>query len=70
MVQPHKTRLGVNSPQLDIDAFGLAGADRLLVDFTMRFGAAARYKWGERASAVASAEAVPQWRCLADTGLA
>ena len=50
------------SPQLDIDAFGVAGADRLLVDFTMRCSAATRYRWGERADAVASAEADKQRR--------
>ena len=34
------------SPVLDIDAFGLAGADRLLIDFTLRSGMAERYHQG------------------------
>ena len=44
------------SPVLDCDAFGLAGADRLLIDFTLRSGMAGRYKWGQRASPATSAE--------------
>ena len=44
------------SPVLDVDAFGLASADRLLVDFTLRSNLAERYRWGQRATPAASAE--------------
>ena len=45
------------SPVLDLDAFGVAGAERLLLDFTLRSGAAGRYRSGKRADAAGSAEA-------------
>ena len=45
------------SPVMDCDAWGVAGAERLLIDFTLRAGGAARYGQGSRAAAAASAEA-------------
>ena len=52
------------SPVMDCDAFGLAGADRLLIDFTLRFGMVDRYKLGKRACPAASAESDKQLRYL------
>ena len=46
------------SPVMDCDAWGVAGAERLLIDFTLRAGGAARYGYGSRSDAeLASAEA-------------
>ena len=60
------------SPQLDVDAFGLAGADRLLLDFTLRNSTAARYgsNTGARARAAASGEQDKQDRYPAAGGVA
>ena len=55
-VVPELATAACPSPTLDCDAFGLAGADRLLIDFTLRSGMAGRYKWGQRAHAAASGE--------------
>ena len=50
------------SPKLDLDAFGVVGADRLLIDFTLRMSTAARYGHGARSNAAASGEADKQAR--------
>ena len=56
-VIPELATASCPSPVMDIDGWGVPGADRLLLDFTLRFGGAARYGWGQRAEAAASAEA-------------
>ena len=59
------------SPVLDCDAFGLAGAERLLIDFTLRSTAAARYQGeGKRSQAAASAEEDKVTRYPAANGVA
>ena len=55
-VIPELATASCPSPVMDVDGWGVPGADRLLLDFTMRSGAAARYRWGQRAQAAASAE--------------
>ena len=54
---PELATKALPSPVLDCDAFGLAGASRLLIDFTLRCSTADRYRWGARSNAAASAEA-------------
>ena len=61
-IVPELATAACPSPVLDLDAFGLAGAERLLVDFTLRNGAAARYGSGKRAEPAASAECDKQAR--------
>ena len=56
------------SPVMDIDAFGLAGAERLLIEFTLRSSAAARYQ-SKALSAAASAESDKQVRYPAANGV-
>ena len=66
---PELATSACSSLQLDVDMFGVAGADRLLIDFTLRSSVAARYRFGARTDATASAEEEKRMRHPASGGV-
>ena len=61
-VVPELATAACPNPVLDVDAFGVAGSDRLLLDFTLRNQAATRYQRGGRSDPTRSAEEDKQAR--------